>query len=57
MIGEDDLKPLSSLVSLEIPETRKKAVLENLQRIEQVAAVVNKVEVGPADEIGPQWRP
>ena len=57
MIGKDDLMGLSRLVNLEIPEARVKLVLENLQRMEQVAAAVNAVELGPEDEIGPEWRP
>jgi Protein of unknown function (DUF4089) len=57
MIGKEELLGLSRLVSLEIPEARAKHVLENLQRMEQVAAAVNAVELGPEDEIGPEWRP
>ena len=57
MIGKDELSGLSRLVGLEIPEARAKAVLENLQRMEQVAQAVNAVELGPEDEIGPEWRP
>jgi len=57
MIEEKELRSLSGLVALEIPEQRIKAVLENFQRIQQIAAVVNAVELGPEDELGPEWRP
>ncbi len=57
MIGEAELSALCGLSSLEIPEERRKAVLENLQRMAQVAAVVNAAELGPEDELGPQWWP
>lgn len=57
MIGEKDLFGLSRLVNLEIPEARAKQVLENLQRMEQGAALVNEVELGPQDELAPEWRP
>lgn len=57
MIGKEELFALSRLVSLEIPEAKAKSVLENLQRMEQVAAAVNAVELGPEDELGPEWRP
>ena len=52
MIGEKEMICLSHLAGLEVPEARSKAVLENLQRMEQVAAVVNAVELGPEDELG-----
>jgi Asp-tRNA(Asn)/Glu-tRNA(Gln) amidotransferase C subunit len=57
VIGEEELPGLARLMALEIPEQRAKAVLANLQRIEQVAEAVNAVELGPEDEIGPEWRP
>jgi hypothetical protein len=57
VIGEKDLFGLSRLVNLEIPEARAKQVLENLQRMEQGAALVNEVELGPQDELAPEWRP
>jgi len=57
MIGEEGLLGLSRLVDLEIEEKRRKAVLENLERIAQVAAVINAVELAPEDELGPEWRP
>ena len=57
MIGKDELTGLARLLNLEIPEARVKLVLENLQRMEQVAQAVNSVELGPEDELGPEWRP
>lgn len=57
MIEEKDLSGLSRLAVLDIPEQRIKAVLENFQRIQQVAQAVNEVELGPEVEIGPEWRP
>ena len=57
MIAEGDLVGLSNLIDLKIEEKRITAVLENLRRMEQVAAAINAVELGPEDEIGPEWRP
>ena len=57
MIGNEELFGLSRLAGLEISEARAKPVLENLQRMGQVAALVNSVELGPEDELGPEWRP
>ncbi len=57
MIAEKDLRGLSGLVALDIPEQRIKAVLENFRRIQQVAQAVNEIELAPQDEIGPEWRP
>jgi len=57
VIEEKDLTSLSVLAALDLPEQRIRAVLENFRRIQQVAQVVNAVELGPEDEIGPEWRP
>jgi len=57
VIGEKELLGLARLVDLEVPEAKAAAVLANLQRIEQVAQVVNAVELGPEDELAPLWRP
>lgn len=57
MIGETEMLGLAGLVALEIPAERTKAVLENLQRMGQIAQVVNSVELGPADELAPVWKP
>jgi Asp-tRNA(Asn)/Glu-tRNA(Gln) amidotransferase C subunit len=53
----EELLCLSRLAGLEVTEGRAKPVLENLQRMAQVAQVVNSVELAPDDEIGPEWRP
>ncbi len=57
MIGEKELLGLSRSIALEIPEQRIKAVLENLQRIEQIAQAVNGIALAPEDELGPEWKP
>ena len=57
MIGKEDLPGFMALMALNIEEKRIPAVLDNLQRIEQIAGVVNAVPLGPEDEIGPEWRP
>ena len=57
MIGKEDLAGFMKAVNLKIEEKRIPAVLENLQRMEQVAGAVNSVVLGPEDEIGPEWRP
>lgn len=57
MIQKGELPGLMELIDLKIEEKRIPAVLENLQRMEQVAQAVNAVELGPEDEIGPEWRP
>ena len=57
MIGKEDLAGLMKVVDLPIEEQRLPAVLANLQRIEQVALVVNGVALAPGDELGPEWRP
>ena len=57
MIDEKALLGFLKLVDLKVEERRIPDVLSNLQRMEQVAAAVNSVELGPEDEIGPEWRP
>ena len=57
MIGKEALAGLMEAVDLNIEEKRLPAVLANLQRIEQVAGVVNEIELGPEDELAPAWRP
>ena len=57
MIGEEDIPGFIKAVNIKIEEKRIPAVLENLQRIEQIALAVNAVELGPEDELGPEWRP
>ncbi len=57
MIGREDLQGLMNAVNLPVEEKRIAAVLDNLQRMEQVAQVVNAVELAPADELAPVWKP
>jgi hypothetical protein len=57
VIRKEDVLGFAGIVGLPIEERRIPAVLENFQRMEQVAALVNSVELGPEDEIGPEWRP
>jgi len=57
VIGEEDLRRLAALNGLELGAFGLPAVLANLQRIEQVAQLMNAVELGPEDELAPQWRP
>jgi len=57
VIGEEDLPGFMKAVNLNIEGKRIPAVLANLQRVEQVALAVNAVELGPEEEIGPEWRP
>jgi Asp-tRNA(Asn)/Glu-tRNA(Gln) amidotransferase C subunit len=57
VIDKEELSGLMKLVDLKIEDKRIPAVLENLVRMEQVAAMVNAVELGPEDELGPEWRP
>ena len=57
MISEEDLRRLAALNGLELAAFRLPAVLANLQRIGQVAEVVDAVELKAEDELAPQWRP
>jgi Protein of unknown function (DUF4089) len=57
VIGEEDLPGLMKIMNLKVEEKRIPALLANLQRMEQVAAVVNAVELGPEDELAPEWKP
>ena len=57
MIRKEDVLGFAGIVGLPIEEKRIPAVLENLQRMEQVAAAVNAIELGSEDELGPEWRP
>lgn len=45
------------LSGLAVPPERVPAVLGNLERLAQVAAVLEAVPLAPEDEIGPEWRP
>ena len=57
MIDKEGLAGLAAAVGLPIDEARAPLVLENLQRMEQVYQAIAAVELGPEDEIGPEWRP
>ena len=51
------LLELARAVALEIPEARAARVLENFQRIEQLAQSLDDVALAPEDELGPEWKP
>jgi hypothetical protein len=57
VIEKEQLPGLMKLLDLKIEDRRIPAVLENLQRMEQVFQAVAAVELAPGDEIGPEWRP
>jgi 1-carboxybiuret hydrolase subunit AtzG-like len=57
VIRKEDVLGFAEMVGLSIEEKRIQSVLANLQRMEEVAALVNAVELGPEDELGPEWRP
>ena len=57
MISGDDLPGFMKAVNLRIEEKRIPAVLANLQRVEQIGSVLDAVELGPEDELGPEWKP
>jgi Asp-tRNA(Asn)/Glu-tRNA(Gln) amidotransferase C subunit len=56
-IDDDYVKEAARLAGLELDPARRHAVLGNLQRIEQLAQPVLEVELGPEDELGPEWKP
>ena len=51
MISQEELAQLARLTGLEIPVKHAQAVLANLQRVEQVAQMLNGVELQPGDEL------
>jgi hypothetical protein len=57
VISREDVLGFAAVVGLPIDERRIPLVVENLQRMEQVYQAVAAVELGPEDEIGPEWRP
>ena len=57
MIGEAEVLGFAGVIGLELEEKRIPNILENFRRIEQVAQVVNAVELGPEDELAPEWKP
>jgi len=56
VIGKEDLPKLAALAGLEIADEHAQAVLANLQRIEQVAQLLNAIELQPDDELA-AWKP
>ena len=56
MIGEQDVADLARVSGLDVPAEHLQATLANLQRIEQVAQVLNGVELRPEDELA-VWKP
>jgi 1-carboxybiuret hydrolase subunit AtzG-like len=44
-------------LGLELDPVRRRAVLGNLQRIEQLARPVLELELAPEEEAGPPWTP
>lgn len=56
-VDEGYLREAARLVGLGLDPARVPAVLANLQRIAQVAALVNAVQLAPEDELGPVWKP
>jgi len=55
--GEGELAGLLEVAGLKIEENMLPAVLANFQRIEQIAQFVNAVDLGPEDELAPEWKP
>jgi len=56
-IDDDYVKAAARLAGLELDPARRRGVLGNLQRIEQLAQPVLEVELGHEDELGPEWKP
>jgi hypothetical protein len=57
VIRKEDALGFAGILGLPIEEQRIPSVLANLERMEQVAQVVNAVALAPEDELGPEWRP
>jgi len=53
----ETVQEAAKLSGLAVPPERVPAVLANLERLAQVAAVLEAVPLAPEDEIGPEWRP
>jgi Asp-tRNA(Asn)/Glu-tRNA(Gln) amidotransferase C subunit len=56
VIDKQDLPPLARAAGLQIAEEYMPLVLANLQRIEQVAQLLNQIELQPDDEL-PERKP
>ena len=57
MISEEELLGFARSNDLELEAKKIQNILDNFHRIEQAAQVVNSVELGPEDELAPEWRP
>ena len=57
MISEEELLGFARSNDLELEAKKIQDILNNFHRIEQAAQVVNSVELGPEDELAPEWRP
>ena len=57
MISEEELLGFARSNDLELEAKKIQDILDNFHRIEQAAQVVNSVELGPEDELAPEWRP
>ncbi|MGQ0510144.1 MAG: AtzG-like protein [Betaproteobacteria bacterium] len=57
MITPGALLGAAQLGGLEVPPERMPAVQGNLERLAQVAALLEAVALAPEDEIGPEWKP
>ena len=56
-VDENHVREAARLVGLGLDPARVPAVLANLRRIAEMAVLVNAVELGPEDELGPEWKP
>ena len=57
MISEEELLGFARSNDLELEAKKIQDILNTFHRIEQAAQVVNSVELGPEDELAPEWRP
>lgn len=57
VITRETVLEAARLSGLVVPAERIPAVLGNLERLAQVAAVLEAVPLAPEDEIGPEWKP
>lgn len=56
-IDEAYVSEAARLAGLALDPARRRAVLGNLQRIAELAQPVLETELGPEDELGPEWKP
>ena len=57
MISPAAVLEAARLAGLDVPPERIPAVLGNLERLAQVAGVLEAVALAPEDERGPEWKP